>query len=131
MKTSKLPLFAKKGVFTQYFDIEHGRWTRDIEHLVDNADELLKSGRKITRVTITDWVCRDEQGTVRGQRHLLNLDVTNWFLGPRGPIKRRGDIKGISFAQAINQLPTVRTPWVHDIRMDLKLAVEYTSVALQ
>lgn len=126
-KAFRLPLAAKDGMFYLNIELEHGHWHRDVSHLRTEIHDIIKCKNKINKVLLTDWVCFDEQNQPRGKNAELELDITEWFLGPRGPVHNE-KVSGISFAHAINQKPTLRTPWVKDARMDVKLIVQYSSV---
>lgn len=122
------PRRYKDGMFHLNLQLEHEHWQRDIADLRIELHDLIKCKRQIMQVTLTSWTCFDEQDKLRGKRTGLELDVTDWFMGLRGPIQNP-KISGVSFAHAINQLPTVRTPWVKDVRMNVELVVKYAALS--
>jgi hypothetical protein len=128
-KDFRLPLKAKDGAFYLQVELRHENWAEDIQDVRTEVHDITRCKHHVDSVTLTDWVCYDEEGTRRGVQHDLSLDITQWFMGLKGPVLN-AKISGIGFAHVINQLPTVRTPWVKDVRMDVKLTIKYTPTML-
>lgn len=128
-KDFRLPLKAKDGAFHLQVELRHDHWDNDIHDLHVEIHDLTKCKRRIESVTLTDWVCYDEQNIKRGENHGLKMDIIKWFMGNKGPVGN-AKLKGIAFAHVINQFPSLRTPWVKDVRMDVRLVVKYTSTML-
>lgn len=123
-KDFRLPLKSKKGEFALDVELDHNHWERDVADLHVDINNIISCKRHINKIVITKWVCYDEEGIRRGANKDIALDVTDWFMGPKGPVSN-DKIAAISFAHAINQLPSVRTPWVKDVCMDVSLTIHY------
>jgi len=124
-KDFRLPLQSKNGKFTLDIELAHKHWDRDVADLHVDVVNIVSCKRHIEKIVITKWACYDEEGIRRGSNKNISLDITEWFMSLKGPINN-DKIKPISFAHAINQLPSVRTPWVKDVRMDIALTIHYS-----
>ncbi|ANJ65091.1 hypothetical protein SPECIALG_280 [Erwinia phage vB_EamM_Special G] len=118
---------SKEGVFTRSIEVRHDHWKRDITDLGLDVHNLVLCKQEIVSVTITAWRAYDECGVLRGSAKELKLDITEWFLGDKGPVINDA-IKPLTLAFIINQQRSQRTPWVKDVRLGLNLSIVYKRI---
>ncbi|QZA71062.1 hypothetical protein AH06_293 [Erwinia phage AH06] len=103
------------------FKLNKDTWQADCTDMHKRLTDKMIS-RRIQAVYITAWDLFDEHGKIRGSQQKLKLDITSWFVSPKGPTNNT-TIDPVSYAFQINQHPSVRTPWVRALQMNIKLIV--------